>query len=149
MMMDNNIDNGVPKSNRLLKVRAIRLRNDNKTYVSIDDSDSYNRNLLSNGNVGKEIRVYQTMSRKWHAAAIVDCEHSQGQVYHKVVYADGKVSWINLKVEKVLIDDDGSLKASPIQLDSYRKKRGNAHLYTSDNNTEWVTSDDLAKLIKR
>ena len=97
---------------KAIKVRAIRLRNDNKTYLSIDDTDSYSRNLLANENVGKEIRVYQALDRKWHAAAIVDCEQAQGNVYHKVVYSDGKTSWINLKVEKVLIDDDGSLKTS-------------------------------------
>ena len=40
------------------------------------------------------------------------CQEGQGILYHKIVYSDGKVSWIDLKAEKVLIDDDGNLNAT-------------------------------------
>ena len=96
-----------------LKVRAIRLRNDSSLFLSVDTTDgSRPRQLGASKKVGKEVRVYSPVDRKWHAAAIVDCQEGQGVLYHKIVYSDGKVSWIDLKAEKVLIGDDGNLNAT-------------------------------------
>ena len=96
-----------------MKVRAIRLRNDSSLFLAVDTTDgSRPRQLGASKKVGKEVRVYSPVDRKWHAAAIVDCQEGQGVLYHKIVYSDGKVSWIDLKAEKVLIDDDGNLNAT-------------------------------------
>ena len=95
-----------------LKVRAIRLRNDSSLFLSVDTVDGTPAGQLDASRVGKKVRVYSPVDRKWHAGAIVDYQEGQGAVYHKIIYSNGKVSWIDLTSEKVLIDDDGNLNAT-------------------------------------
>ena len=81
-----------------MKVRAIRLRNDSSLFLAVDTTDGSRPRQLEAARVGKEVRVYSPMDRKWHAATIVDYQEGQGTLYHKIVYSD-KSMWIDLKAE--------------------------------------------------